>query len=107
MIKYKKLKKNDNVQVICGKDLGKSGKIIEIDRNKGRVLIEGINFRKKAMRKTQKDQTGGIRDIEAFMNISNVKLVCPKCKSPARVGFKIDDKKNKKRFCKKCNGDID
>jgi len=107
MLKYKKIKKDDNVKVIAGKDLGKSGKVLEVDRKKGRVLIEGINLVKKAMRKTKENQQGGIKDIEAFLNISNVKLICPKCKKPARVGFKINDDNKRKRICKKCNADID
>ena len=105
---YKKIKRDDTVKVICGKDIGKSGNVLQINRNKGRVLVEGINFVKKTMRKSKENQNGSIRDIEAFINISNVMLICPKCKKGTRVGFKIGEQDQKKsRICKKCNSDID
>ncbi len=113
MIKFKKIKKHDNVEVIAGKEKGKSGKVIEVDREKGRVLIEGVNIVRKTMRKSKNNPTGGIKDIEAFLNISNVMLICPKCNKKTRVGFRIkkDDSKTGKnvkvRICKKCNNEID
>ncbi|HOJ62873.1 MAG TPA: 50S ribosomal protein L24 [Spirochaetota bacterium] len=111
MIKFKKIKKQDNVEVIAGKEKGKTGKVIDVDRNKGRVLIEGINIVKKAMRKTKENPQGGIKEIEAFINISNVMLICPKCSKKTRVGFKIkrDEKEGEKRvrICKKCKAEID
>ena len=58
------------------------------------------------MKKTKQDQVGGIKEIEAFLDISNVMLICPKCKKTTRVGFKVE-KDSKKRICKKCNGEID
>lgn len=106
MIVNKKIKKNDIVKIITGKDSGKSGKVIEVNRDKGRIIVEGLNIVKKAMRKTKKNQLGGIKEIEASLNISNAMLVCPKCKKSTRVGFKIEGDK-KVRICKKCKGDID
>ncbi len=108
MLSYKKIRKNDTIKVIAGKNIGKTGKVLQINRDKGRILVEGINFVKKTMRKTQKNQVGGIKEIEAFFNISNIMLICPKCKKSVRVGFRIDEKDNKKyRVCKKCNGIIE
>jgi len=107
MISYKKIKKDDTVKVIAGKDVGKTGRVIQVNRDKGRVLIEGVNFVKKTMRKSRDNQVGGIKDVEAFMNISNVMVICPKCKKAARIGFVTNEKNNKKsRFCKKCNAEI-
>jgi large subunit ribosomal protein L24 len=107
MTVFKKLKKDDTVKVIAGKDVGKTGRIIRVDRQKGKVLVEGINLVKKTMRKTQQNQVGGIQDVEAFLNISNVMLVCPKCKKATRVGFQFNEKDNsKKRICKKCSADL-
>ena len=100
MLIYKKIKKNDNIKVIAGKDLGKTGKVLEVDRNKGRIVVEGINMVKKAKRKTRKDQTGGIKEIEAALNISNVKLICPKCKKETTVGFFISKEAKKNRVKK-------
>lgn len=106
MVKYKGLKKNDNIKVIAGKDIGKLGKVLIIDRKKGKVLIEGINMVKKTMRKTKENPNGGIKDIEAFFNISNVQLICPKCKKSTRVGIKKLENK-KVRMCKKCSAEIE
>lgn len=107
MIKYKKIKKGDTVKVISGKDVDKSGKILEVDREKGRLLVEGVNLMKKTYRKSKENPNGGIKDVETFLNYSNVMLVCPKCKKAIRVGFKFDDKGKKHRVCKKCQGEID
>jgi large subunit ribosomal protein L24 len=108
MLEYKKLKKNDLVKIISGKERvsEKTGKVIDIDRVKGKVLVEGANLVKKAIRKSKTNQVGGIKEIEAFLDISNVMLICPKCKKPARVGFRLDNG-IKKRVCKKCKADID
>jgi large subunit ribosomal protein L24 len=98
-IKYK-LRKEDLVQVIAGKDKGKQGKILRIDRDKGRVIVAGINMMKKAMKKKNQQDRGGIAEIEAALDISNVMIVCKKC-GPVKVGYKIDGDA-KKRVCRKC-----
>ncbi|MCX7774773.1 MAG: 50S ribosomal protein L24 [Spirochaetaceae bacterium] len=99
-VKYK-LRKEDLVQVIAGKDKGKQGKILKIDREKGRVIIEGINMVKKAMRKRSQTDRGGIVEIEAPIHISNVMIVCRKCNKPVRIGYKVEGDV-KKRVCRKC-----
>ena len=68
-----KLRKNDQVLVISGREKGKRGKVLRLDHEKGRVLIEGVNMVKKAMRKTQKRPQGGIAEIEASIAISNAR----------------------------------
>ena len=98
-IKYK-IKAGDTVKVISGKEKGKQGKVIKINADKGRIIIEGINMVKKAIRKSKDNQQGGIMEIEASMHISNIKIICKKC-GPTRVGYDIG-KKNKTRVCKKC-----
>lgn len=103
---YKKIKKDDTVKVIAGKDLGKAGKILEVDRKKGKVLVQGINMVKKTMRKSQDNPNGGIKEMEAFIDISNVMLLDPKTKEPTKVGFKINDGK-KVRYSKKSGVEID
>jgi len=88
-----KLKKNDQVMVITGREKGKQGKILRIDHGKGRVLIEGVNLVKKAMKKTQKRPQGGIAEVEAGIAISNVMLVDKKG-TRTRLGFRVEgDKK--------------
>ncbi len=101
MDEYKsKLRKEDQVQVIAGKDKGKQGKIIKIDREKGRAIVAGVNMVKKAMKKRKQTDRGGISEIEAPIQISNVMIVCRKC-GPTRIGYKIDGDA-KKRVCLKC-----
>ncbi|MBR5916333.1 MAG: 50S ribosomal protein L24 [Spirochaetia bacterium] len=99
VVKYK-LKKDDLVQVITGKEKGKSGKILKIDREKGKVLVAGLNMVKKARKPKRQGEKGGIVDIEAPIDISNVMIVCKKC-GPTRIGIEgTGDKKVRK--CKKC-----
>ncbi|MDR2601253.1 MAG: 50S ribosomal protein L24 [Spirochaetaceae bacterium] len=95
-----KLKKEDSVEVIAGKDNGKRGKIIKILRDKDRVLIEGVNMVKKAQKRKNAQDRGGIIEIEAPLHISNVMILCKKC-GPTRIGYEINGKE-KKRICRKC-----
>ena len=95
-----KLRKDDLVEVIAGKDKGKQGKIIKIDVDKARAIVGGVNMVKKALKKRKQNDSGGIVDIEAPLHISNLMIVCKKC-GPTRIGYKIEDGK-KKRVCRKC-----
>jgi len=97
--KYK-LRKEDTVQVITGKDKGKRGRILKILRDKDRVVVESINIVKKAKKKKNQQDRGGIIEVEAALHYSNVAIVCKKC-GPTRVGYKIDGE-NKTRICRKC-----
>ena len=103
MVKYK-IKKNDTVKVVCGKDKGKTGKVVKVDNNKGRVIVQGLNIVKKAQKPKSQNEKGGIISIEAAMDISNVMIVCKKC-GPTRIGYKVDGA-DKKRICKKCGDTI-
>ncbi len=96
-----KLKKNDKVKVISGKDKGKEGSIISFVVKKNRVIVEGVNVVKKHQKPTQSSK-GGIIEKEASIHISNVMLVCPHCGEAARVGFKHLESGEKVRYCKKC-----
>jgi len=95
-----KLKKEDTVEVITGKDKGKRGRILRILRDKDRVLVEGVNIVKKAKKRRKQQDRGGIVEIEAALHSSNLMIVCKKC-GPVRIGFKIEGDK-KIRVCKKC-----
>ena len=99
MSKYR-IRKNDEVRVIAGKEKGKHGKVLEINIRKGRVIVDGLNMVKKAMRKTQQNQKGGIVEIEAPLHISDVMIICRKC-GPTRIGYKIAGDA-KTRVCRKC-----
>jgi large subunit ribosomal protein L24 len=102
-----KIKKGDVVKVIAGKDKGKEGKVISALPARNRVIVEKVNIHKKAMRPTQQNPQGGISSIEAPLHVSNVKLVCPSCKQPTRVGYNVKEDGTKVRACKKCGKDID
>jgi len=95
-----KLKKEDLVQVIAGKERGKQGKILSIDREAGRAVVEGLNMVKKAMKKRKQNDRGGIAEIEAPLHASNLMIVCRKC-GPTRIGYKIAGDE-KQRVCRKC-----
>ena len=95
-----KLKKEDTVEVIAGKDKGKRGRVLKIFRDKDRIVVEGINLVKKAKKRRKQQDRGGIIEIEAAIHISNLMIVCKKC-GPTRIGFKLDGDK-KIRVCRKC-----
>ncbi len=97
------VKKNDQVMVIAGKDKGKSGKVLRVLPDQGRVLVENLNVVKRHTRPSQTNKEGGIIEKEAPIAISNVLLLCPGCNKPARTGSKVLDDGSKVRFCKKCN----
>ena len=100
MEKKLKIRKDDTVQVIAGKDKGKRGAVVRVIAKKDAVIVSGINIVKIAMRKRSQQDQGGIAEIEAPLNISNVAIVCKKC-GPTKIGFKIDGDK-KTRVCRKC-----
>jgi large subunit ribosomal protein L24 len=97
--KYK-LKKEDTVQIITGKDKGKRGRILKILRDKDRVMVEGLNMVKKTQKRRSQQDRGGIAEIEAAIHASNVMIVCKKC-GPTRIGYKLNGEK-KTRVCRKC-----
>ncbi|MDR3174774.1 MAG: 50S ribosomal protein L24 [Treponema sp.] len=97
--KYK-LKKEDTVQIIAGKDKGKRGRILKILRASDRVVVEGVNIVKKAKKRRNQQDRGGIVEIEAALHSSNVMIVCKKC-GPTRIGYKLEGD-SKTRICRKC-----
>ncbi len=98
-----KIKRNDTVKVIAGRDKNKSGKVLRVFPAEGRALVEGVNFVKKHTRQTRQEQKGGIVQKESAIRISNLALICKNCSKPTRVGWKImSDGAGKARVCKKC-----
>ncbi len=83
-----KLKKNDQVKVIAGKDSGKTGRVLSVDRVKGRVIVEGVNLVKKTKRRRNEQDQGGIIEIEAPLHVSNV-MVVTKNGSQSRIGTEV------------------
>ena len=105
MIKTR-IKKNDSVVVITGADRGRRGKVLNVDRNRDRLIVEGINKKKKFIRPSQESPRGGVISLEYPINISNIMYFCDKCKKGIRIGIKIVDNR-KVRICRKCGMSID
>ena len=99
-------KKGDKVVVIAGKDKTKEGTIIEVLRDKDRVVVEGINMVKKHIKPNGQD-AGSIEEREAYIHVSNVMLIDPKSKKRTRIGHTTNKKGKKVRVAKKSNQEID
>ena len=99
-----KLRKNDTVKVIAGREKGKTGRVIRIDREKMRAVVEGLNMVKKAVKQKKQNQKAGITSVEAPLPVGKLMIVCKKC-GPTRIGYVVDDS-GKKRVCRKCGGDL-
>ncbi|MDO8491149.1 MAG: 50S ribosomal protein L24 [Dehalococcoidia bacterium] len=102
-----KIRRNDNVQVIAGKDKGKKGKVHRVIPGEGRLLVSGVNLTKRHTKARGAVKQAGIVEREAPIYASDVMLVCSKCNQPSRVGFRILEDKSKVRVCKACNEVID
>ena len=100
-----KIKKDDKVIVLSGKDKGKQGKILSADPKAMKVVVEGVNVATKHQKPMKQGQEGGIIKVETPIYASKVQLVCPKCDKGTRVGYKLVDGK-KIRVCKHCGAEI-
>lgn len=101
------IKKGDTVMVITGKDTGRKGKVLKVEPEQNRVVVEGINRVKKHQKPNRSLPQGGILKVESPLNASNVMLLCNKCNKPTRVGQSILDNGSKVRVCKKCGEVLD
>ena len=109
-----RIRKADNVAIITGKDRGKTGKVTKVFPLLGKVVVEGVNLRKKHVRPRKQGQKGQIVQLPGLINISNVALICPACGQKTKISFKfketgsVQNKKSraKTRFCKKCQKKI-
>lgn len=102
-----KIKRNDNVQVLAGKDKGKQGQVRRVLLKDGRALVTNINIVKRHRRPRTQTETGGIIEMEAPLHLSNLALVCPSCGKATRVGIRILEDSRKVRYCKKCNENVE
>ncbi len=96
------IRSNDTVVVITGKDKGKEGKVLVASPKTGKVVVEGVAIATKHQKPRQQGVPGGIVKQEAAIDVSNVMLVCPKCKKGVRVGHQVLENGKKVRVCKKC-----
>ena len=100
-----KIKKGDNVQVLSGNDKGKKGEVLEVMPKENKVIVKGVNVRKKHVKARKQGDESGIIPVECSISSSKVNVVCPKCKKATKVGF-TTDKNEKVRVCKKCGAKI-
>jgi len=106
-MKQFRIRKDDKVMVIAGKDKGKVGKVLKILRKHDRVVVEKVNMVKRHTKPNPyRREAGGIVDKEAPIHLSNLMVVCSKCAAPTRVGYKYAEDGTKHRFCKKCNATL-
>ncbi|MEI6131993.1 MAG: 50S ribosomal protein L24 [Bacillota bacterium] len=96
------VKKDDTVVVTTGINKGKKGKVLEVNSDDSRVLVEGVNIRTKHKKAKNRYQQGGIIKQEVAVHSSNVMIICSKCKEPTKISRIIQEDGSKQRVCKKC-----
>ncbi len=101
------IRKEDLVEVISGKDKGKRGKVLRVIPKDSKIIADKINIVKRHQRPTQQERNGGIIDTDNPIRTDKVMVVCPSCDKKTRIGWKVLDDGNKKRYCKKCGELID
>lgn len=104
-----RIKRDDRVVVISGKDKGKEGRVVRVYPDKGKVMVEGVNVatRHSKLRMNRRGgQEGGIEHVEVPLDASNVMPICPSCKEPTRVGSRVIDGQ-KYRVCRKCDSEFE
>jgi large subunit ribosomal protein L24 len=101
-----KIRKGDRVQVLTGKDRGKTGTVSRSIPTRGKVIVDGVNIAKKHQKPTSATTQGGIIDKEMPIPVANVAVVCGACGKPTRVGYRFESDGTKVRICRKCEGDL-
>jgi large subunit ribosomal protein L24 len=101
-----KIRKGDRVQVLTGKDRGKTGTVTRSIPARGKVIVDGVNVAKKHQKPTSATQQGGIIDKEMPIPVANVAIVCNSCSKPTRIGYRFEADGTKVRVCRKCGGDL-
>ena len=105
--KHPKIKKNDRIIVIAGREKGKIGTVLKVDAEKGRVIAEKINMVKRYSKPSASNAQGGIIEKEAPLHVSNLMIMCNKCAESTRIGKRILEDGTVVRICKKCGEAID
>jgi len=100
-----KIKKGDTVKVLSGNDKGKTGEVLEIMPKTEKVIVKGVNIRKKHVKPRKQGEEGGIISVEVAIPSSKVNVVCPKCGETTKIGYKVE-KNEKVRVCKKCGAKL-
>ena len=100
------IRKNDTVKVLTGRDKGKISKVLFVDRKKNFAIVEKVNMVKRHMKARSQSEPGGILERESKIQISNIRLICPRCNKATRVGAKFTTQGKKVRICRKCDEEI-
>ena len=100
-----KIKKGDTVEILAGNDKGKQGEVLEVIPKSEKILVKGVNVRKKHVKPRKQGEEGGIIPVECSIHSSKVNVVCPKCNKATRIGIEKEGKE-KVRVCKKCGAEI-
>ena len=100
-----KIRKGDTVKVLSGNDKGKTGEVLEIIPKTQKIIVKGVNIRKKSVTPRRQGEEGGTLPSEGSIHSSKVALVCPKCGKATRIGYIVENGE-KVRVCKKCNSKI-
>lgn len=101
------VKKGDQVRVIKGNDVDKTGKVLEVIPKTGRVVVDGVNIVKRHTRPNPSNPQGGVIESPGSISAANVMLVCPRCNKPTRVGKSREEGQSAVRMCKRCGKSID
>ena len=100
------VRKGDRVKVIAGNYRGATGQVLRTEPSRRRVVVDGVNMRKRHQAPTQQNPEGGIMTFEQPVHVSNVMLLCPHCDEPSRTGTRRDEDGTKERICKRCGNPI-
>ena len=100
-----RIKKGDTVQVLSGNDKGKTGEVLEVIPKLQKVIVKGVNIRKKHVKPRKQGEEGGILSMEGAIHVAKVNVVCPKCGKATKIGYS-EEKGEKVRVCKKCGAKL-
>lgn len=107
VLRKSRIRKGDTVVVVSGRERGKTGKVLSVDRGAGKVVVEKLNIVKRHTKPNQKVKQGGILEREAPLQISNVMFLCPVTQKPTRLGVRISEDGRRVRFSKKSNETVE
>lgn len=101
-----RIRKGDTVKVLSGNDKNKTGEVLEIIPKTQKIVVKGVNVRKKHVKPRKQGEEGGIISVECAIHSAKVNVVCPKCNKATKIGYEVDKDGNKVRVCKKCGAKL-
>ena len=101
-----RIHKGDTVKVLSGNDKGKTGEVLEVIPKTEKIIVKGINIRKKHVKPRKQGEEGGIISVESAIHSAKVNVVCSKCNKATKIGYEVDKNGNRVRVCKKCGAKL-